>query len=286
MQALLDFSKKFNTYIPQFFNKPEGKEKRILEAMEYSVLNGGKRLRPFLLCEVANLFGKSFNDALETAISLEMLHTYSLIHDDLPAMDDDELRRGKPTCHIAFDEATAVLAGDGLLTYAFEVLANQNIGADVKIKLISMLSNAAGAYNGMIAGQSLDLQATKSEEIEAIEVMKTGRLIRYAVEAGAVIGGANKEEFDALSSYAKKIGQAFQISDDILDIKGSQEKMGKTLKKDIEQNKVTFVALYGLEKAEEIARKMIESAKADLSFFGGKEKKLLDLADFIISREI
>ncbi len=285
MQALLEFSVLFNENLTTFFNKPIGKERRVVDAMEYSLLNGGKRLRPFLLYETAKLFGKSFKDVMQTAISLEMLHTYSLIHDDLPSMDNDDLRRGKPTCHIAFDEATAVLAGDGLLTMSFEVLANQKMDNDTKIKLISKLSTAAGAYNGMIAGQSLDLQATQPFEIEQIEVMKTGRLICYAIEAGAIIGGANNNEYDALLSYGKKIGQAFQISDDILDIVGSQEKMGKTLKKDVEQNKVTFVSLYGLEKAQEIAESLIKSAIEDIEFFGLRAKNLIDLANFIINRE-
>ncbi len=285
MQALLDFSKEFNTHLPSFFAKPNGKEKKVIEAMEYAVMNGGKRLRPFLLFQTASLFNKTFDDILPTAAALEMLHTYSLIHDDLPAMDNDNLRRGKPTCHIAFDEATAILAGDGLLTYCFELMANQDLSNDIKIKLIAMLSNAAGAFNGMIAGQSLDLQASSPEDIKNIEVMKTGRLIRYAIEAGAIIGNATQQEQNALISYGTKIGQAFQVSDDILDIIGNQEKMGKTLKKDIDQNKITFVSLYGLEKAQQIAAELINSAIEDIAFFGPKAKNLIDLANFIINRE-
>lgn len=287
MKELLAFSKEFNQELPAFFAKPKGVEKKVLEAMDYSLLNGGKRLRPFLVYEVAKLFGINFKNSLRLGVALEMLHTYSLIHDDLPAMDNDDLRRGKPTCHKAFDEATAILAGDGLLTLAFEVLSNPQTcpNPEKRCQLIAMLANAGGAYDGMIAGQSLDLQATTPSQIEEIEVMKTGRLILYAVQAGAVFGDATPAQFEALSQYARKIGQAFQIADDILDIEGSTEKMGKTLKKDIAQNKITFVALYGIEKAKVIAQNLINDAIENLKMFGDKAEQLKLLANFIITRE-
>jgi len=273
---------------------PKGPEKRVVEAMKYSVLNGGKRLRPFLVLKTASLFGVNKEKAIRTAIALEMLHSYSLIHDDLPAMDDDDLRRGKLTCHKEFDEATAILAGDGLLTHVFEVLSDErtNDDANIRCELISYIANAAGASNGMIAGQMLDLYAENipqnkqnKELVENIEVMKTGRLIRYACEAGAILGKANDVERKALVEYSRKIGMAFQIADDILDIEGDQELVGKTLRKDDEQGKVTFVSLYGLEKAKEMSQKLIDEAIEIISVFGDKAEVLKSLARYIIERK-
>lgn len=288
---LKNFSNKFNSELPSYFPYPSGTEKQVSQAMYYSLSNGGKRLRPFLVCKIAELFGVDYQTSIPVAISLEMLHTYSLIHDDLPAMDNDDFRRGKPTCHKQFDEATAILAGDGLLTYAFEILANaSNISAETKIKLISLLSQKAGAFNGMIAGQMLDLQTEKSpslsneEIIKHIEEMKTGCLIAYACQAGAILGNASKEEYDIITQYARNIGIAFQISDDILDVIGDSALMGKTLGKDALQDKLTFVSLYGLNEAKSIAQKLIDQAKTNISHFGTLTKDLCDLADFIISR--
>ncbi len=294
-QKLKTFSQEFNTHLENQFPLPSGPEKRVVEAMKYSVMNGGKRLRPFLVCETAKLYDvPTYPTAAMVGASLEMLHSYSLIHDDLPAMDNDDLRRGKPTCHKAFDEATAVLAGDGLLTQAFELLSHKtlNIDANIRCELINLLANAAGAYNGMVAGQMLDLYAeTASKEenneklILHIEEMKTGRLIRYACEAGAVLGKADMEERLAIVNYARKIGLAFQIADDILDVEGNQELMGKKLQKDEAQGKATFVSIYGLDKAKEIAHDLIKEAKASIAIFGTKAQTLQDLADFIIERQ-
>ena len=289
--TLKNFSNEFNAELPSFFPYPKGSEKQVSQAMYYSLSNGGKRLRPFLLCKIAELFGVDKKVSLSPAVSIEMLHTYSLIHDDLPAMDNDDFRRGKPTCHKQFDEATAILAGDGLLTYAFEVLADaKDISSDAKIKLIKLLSKRSGAFDGMIAGQMLDLQTDKSpslsseEVIKHIEEMKTGCLIAYACQAGAILGNASKEEYDIITGYARKIGIAFQISDDILDVIGDTALMGKTLGKDALQDKLTFVSLYGLEQAKQIAQDLISQAKDAISHFGNKAKYLCDLADFIISR--
>ncbi len=289
--TLKDFSTEFNSKLSSFFPYPKGSEKQVSQAMYYSLSNGGKRLRPFLLCKTAELFGIDKKVSLSPAVSLEMLHTYSLIHDDLPAMDNDDFRRGKPTCHKQFDEATAILAGDGLLTYAFEVLSDTNdISSDCKIKLIKLLSQRSGAFDGMIAGQMLDLQTDKSpslsseEVIKHIEEMKTGCLIAYACQAGAILGNASKEEYDIITAYARKIGIAFQISDDILDVIGDTALMGKTLGKDALQDKLTFVSLYGLEQAKQIAQDLISQAKVAISYFGDKAKDLCNLADFIISR--
>lgn len=290
---LKQFSARFNDKLPALFAYPSGSEQQVSRAMFYSLSNGGKRLRPYLVCEVANLFGISEDISFPVAASLEMLHTYSLIHDDLPAMDNDDFRRGKPTCHKQFDEATAIIAGDGLLTYAFEVLSKAPvISPETKLKLISLLAERAGAFNGMIAGQMLDLQTDKSPELSSeeiikhIEEMKTGCLIAYAVQAGAIIGNASSEEYTALTTYARKIGIAFQISDDILDVIGDSALMGKTLGKDAKQGKLTFVSLYGLDNARQKAEKLITEAKESLQLFGSKAADLKDLADFIISRNV
>lgn len=293
-EILSAYSTFFNQELKGFFPLPDGPESRVVKAMEYSVMNGGKRLRPFLVAEASRLFGVDANQSLRTAIALEMLHSYSLIHDDLPAMDNDDLRRGKLTCHKQFDEATAILAGDGLLTYAFEVLSDKKTATkcETRCELIAMLANAAGAFNGMVAGQMLDLyvEATadnydKDTTIKKIEEMKTGRLIRYACEAGAVLGCASDEQKEALIVYARKIGIAFQIADDILDVEGEQILVGKTLQKDAEQGKLTFVGLYGLEKAKEIARDIIQEAKDALNIFGNKAEVLKALAQYIIDRK-
>ena len=287
------YSQRFNELLPDYFPLPEGAEKRVIEAMRYSVMNGGKRLRPFLVYQTAKLFGVSFTQSIHTAVALECLHSYSLIHDDLPAMDNDDLRRGKPTCHKAFDEATAILAGDGLLTYAFDLLAQEKTHPDsnVRLELISALAKGAGAYDGMVAGQMLDLLAEENKTalepeklIHHIEEMKTGRLISFACFAGAVLGQATKEQRQALQDYSRGIGIAFQIIDDILDVVGNQDLMGKTLGKDENQGKTTFVSLYGLEKAKQIASDLINNAKSSLNIFGEQANTLKNLAQFIIER--
>ncbi len=295
MELLAEYSHSFNQQLPAYFPLPSGPEKRVVEAMYYSVSNGGKRLRPFLVQTTASLFGVPFNISLPVAVSLECLHSYSLIHDDLPAMDNDTLRRGKPTCHIQFDEATAILAGDGLLTYAFEILSQDDspLSPLQQRELICLLANAAGAFNGMVAGQMLDLYregnsiatAQKENLVKQIEEMKTGRLLRYACEAGAVLGHATPKQRQSLIDYSRKIGIAFQIADDILDVEGSQELVGKTLKKDEAQNKLTFISIYGLDGAKKMAQELIAQAKESLKELDLKTQTLQELADFIISRQ-
>lgn len=289
---LKQFSADFNQRLSAYFSFPQGLEKRVSEAMFYSLANGGKRLRPFLVCRTASLFGVDIQQSFDVALSLEMLHTYSLIHDDLPAMDNDDFRRGHPTCHKQFDEATAILAGDGLLTYAFEILAQApHINNDIKVKLCSLLARRAGAFNGMIAGQMLDLTTEKSPELSSnetikhIEEMKTGCLIAYACQSGAILGQATPQEYDLISRYARNIGIAFQITDDILDITGNAEKMGKTLGKDAKQNKMTFVSLYGLEMAKSKAAELITEAKEHICSLNKTDQSLQALADFILSRD-
>ena len=290
---LIDFTTRFNEQLPSFFPLPDGAEKRVVEAMFYSVSNGGKRLRPFLVTECAKLFGVKETQSLTAAVALELLHSYSLIHDDLPAMDNDDLRRGKPTCHKKFDEATAILAGDGLLTYAFELLTKPEAANDdaTRCRLIALLANAAGAFDGMVAGQMLDLYTEQAdadyhleEIIKHIEEMKTGRLLRFACEAGAVLGHADDLQRDLLITYSRKIGIAFQIADDILDVEGNPVLVGKTLNKDAAQGKLTFVGLYGLDKAKQLARDLIADAVNTLKPFDKKADTLRQLAQYIITR--
>lgn len=293
-EKLLDYTRRFNDRLPTLFSLPAGAEKRVVEAMLYSVTNGGKRLRPFLVCEAAKILSVSEDESFRTAAALEILHSYSLIHDDLPSMDNDDLRRGKPTCHKKFDEATAILAGDGLLTYAFELLSHPDTAksAEIRCRLVSMLAKAAGAFDGMVAGQMLDLYSERSdadyhleEIIRHIEEMKTGRLIRFACEAGAALGNADLEETEALVVYSRKIGIAFQIADDILDVEGNPALVGKTLNKDAAQGKLTFVGLYGLDKSKQMADELVKEAKESLTLFGKKAQTLQQLADYIVNRK-
>lgn len=292
-EILAKFNQEFNTYLETCFPLPNGAEKRVVEAMRYAVMNGGKRLRPYLLCECAALFDVPYEKSFPAAASLEMLHSYSLVHDDLPAMDNDDLRRGKPTCHKKFDEATAILAGDGLQAYAFEFLAKEQvIEPEIRLTLLQLLSNAAGAFDGMVAGQTLDLYATPSGNYEddenviaRLEEMKTGRLLRYACEAGAVLAKAPLDMRWHLVTYARKIGQAFQIADDILDLEGDQNLVGKTLHKDESQHKMTYVAYYGVNAARQLAYRLIKEAQAELAFFGKKAENLHLLAQYIIARK-
>ncbi len=292
--ALKEYANRFNQTLPTYFPSPQGAEKRVVEAMSYAVTNGGKRLRPFLVYHTAKLFGISFEQSINTAVALECLHSYSLIHDDLPAMDNDDLRRGKPTCHKAFDEATAILAGDGLLTYAFELLSQEKTHPDstVRLQLISALSQNAGAFDGMVAGQMLDLLSEENKAnlepeklIHHIEEMKTGRLISFACRAGAILGKATNQQTEALQKYSRGIGIAFQITDDILDVIGNQTLMGKTLGKDNIQGKITFVSLYGLDKAKAIATDLIKQAQSSLDIFGPQAETLKELAQFILERD-
>lgn len=269
-------------------------QKRLFDAMRYSLLAGGKRIRPVLTLEFCRICGGDAEKAMPFAAAIEMVHTYSLIHDDLPCMDNDDLRRGKPTCHKKFDEATAILAGDGLLTYAFSVLsAALEIRPEIRLTLVQLLSDAAGAFGGMVAGQTLDLYAAPTgtdqgdENIIArLEEMKTGRLLRYACEAGAILGQAPLEQRQALVSYSRKIGQTFQISDDILDREGDQNLVGKTLHKDEAQNKFTIVSRFGIAEAQKLAQKLTDEAIETVNIFGKKAEILQELARFIINRSL
>jgi farnesyl diphosphate synthase len=289
--VLQEYSAKFNHGLESYFPKAENKEHRAFNAMRYSLMNGGKRLRPFLLHETASLFGVDYNTAFPVAASLEMLHTYSLIHDDLPAMDNDDFRRGKPTCHKAYDEATAILAGDGLLTYAFEVLNTAPISDSKKVELTLLLARAAGAYDGMVAGQVLDLYTDSHQEfahpeeiIKHTEEMKTGRLLRYPCEAGAILGNATADERNTLVKFSRNLGIAFQITDDILDVEGNEKIVGKTLKKDKAQNKLNFVSISGVAKAKTIATDLINEAENLVDIFAPQADKLKMLSRYFLTR--
>ena len=288
---LKNYSQRFNDDLVKYFPQSNLEQHKAFRAMYYSLSNGGKRIRPFLLHQTASLFGVDYDIALPVAVSLEMLHTYSLIHDDLPAMDNDDLRRGKPTCHKAFDEATAILAGDGLLTYAFEVLNTALINDSKKVKLTIKLAQMAGAFNGMVAGQVLDLYTESAnilDDKEAIikktQALKTGCLLKYPCIAGSILGNASLIEQQLLEKYADNLGLAFQITDDILDVVGDEKLVGKTLKKDNKQNKLNFVSIYGVEKAKKIANSLIEEAISSLGSFGNVAENLKLLAQYILIR--
>lgn len=265
-------------------------EVRLLEAMRYSALDGGKRLRPFLVMASASLFNVDPSRSLRAAAAVEMVHCYSLVHDDLPAMDDDDLRRGQPTCHVRFDEATAILAGDALLTKAFEVLADEKTHPDATVRadLVLSLSKAAGS-EGMVGGQMLDLYAEDHElkmpEITRLQRMKTGMLIAVSCDMGAILGKATKGARHALHHYAHDIGLAFQIVDDLLDVEGDEKTVGKKTGKDAAAGKATFVSLLGPDRARDQAELLVDQAGEHLDLFGKKADSLKDLANFVIQRE-
>jgi len=262
---------------------------RLIEAMRYATLGGGKRLRPFLLIESAGLFGVTEEEALGAAAALECVHCYSLVHDDLPCMDDDQVRRGRPTAHIAFGEATAILAGDALLTLAFDILSEPTTHPDprVRVALIGLLAKAAGV-GGMAGGQALDLaaegQGLGPMEVARMQAMKTGALFDFACDAGAVLGGADAVARGALAAYASAFGQAFQLADDLLDAEGDAAAMGKAAAKDAGRGKATLVALLGAEAARARLEALVEDAEAALAPFRDRAVTLKQAARFIASR--
>jgi farnesyl diphosphate synthase len=268
---------------------PPGLEARVYEAMRYAAIAPGKRMRPFFVLAGADLFGAERRGALQVSAAVEMVHAYSMVHDDLPAMDDSDLRRGRPTCHKQFDEATAVLAGDGLLTMAFEVLSHPDTHADpaVRCELVAALAAAGGAA-GMVGGQMIDLIAeTRQLDIGAItrlQRMKTGALIAFSCEAGAILARAPGEARTALRGYAHDVGLAYQIADDLLDVEGSAADIGKPVGADAAAGKATFVSILGSERARGQAELLIGQAIAHLDLFGGRAELLREAARFVISR--
>ncbi|MGG5812022.1 polyprenyl synthetase family protein [Falsiroseomonas sp. CW058] len=270
----------------------EGPEAPLLAAMRHAAIGGGKRLRGFLVLEGARQFGVARASALRVAAAVEMLHAYSLVHDDLPAMDDDDLRRGKPTVHKAFDEATAILAGDALQALAFGTLADEDTHSDaaVRVELVRCLARAAGC-RGMCGGQMLDMLAEKDggaldePAIGRLQLLKTGRLIEYAAEAGAILGKAPVAQRHALAAYGRDIGAAFQIADDLLDATATAEETGKRTGKDAGAGKATLVGLLGLDRARLQAERLVAQARDHLDSFGERADLLRDLAGYTVERK-
>ena len=269
--------------------EPTGPEGRLIDAMRYASLNGGKRLRAFLVLEVAGLFGAPRRGALRAAASVEMLHAYSLVHDDLPAMDNDDLRRGKPSTHRAFDDATAILAGDALQARAFELLGEAETHPDplARCDLVGALGAASGA-RGMAGGQMIDILAEgrslTEAEVSRLQALKTGRLIQYSAEAGAILGGAGPGARDRIAAYGRDLGAAFQIADDVLDVVGDTAVIGKTAGKDAAAGKATLVGLLGAERAGAEALRLSEQAVRHLDSFGPAAQNLRSLAGYVVSR--
>ncbi len=282
-QALVEVE--LNNLLPSTAAAPE----KIHQAIRWSVFAGGKRFRPALLLAVGQAFSAPIKSLIKTAAAFEMVHTYSLIHDDLPAMDDDDLRRGRPTCHIRFDEATAILAGDVLQTLAFQTIAgDEELSPETRIALVSELARAAGTPDGMVAGQALDMEAetrqVNNAQLEEIHRLKTGALIVAAARCGAIIGGATEDELAAVTSYGSHLGLLFQITDDFLDVTATAEDLGKTPGKDARSNKATYPALHGMEETRAAAIDAHRAACDALQQLDRETDVLRRIADFILNR--
>jgi len=287
--------KQVDTALEQYLPEVNGTLSEHVKAMRYSLFAGGKRVRP-ILCLAATETVRDYENGhpaavLHTACALECIHTYSLIHDDLPAMDDDELRRGKPTNHMVFGEAGAILAGDSLLTFAFELLGREespSITADDRLRIISLISKAVGP-TGMVGGQFLDLahegKEVGYEVLREIHSRKTGALITASVQAGAVLGGCSTEQFDALTVYGTQIGLAFQIVDDLLNVEGTAEQLGKAAGSDAARNKITYPSLFGVAETRKKAAETVDRALTALEMFDGRADMLRELARYIINRK-
>jgi geranyltranstransferase len=264
-------------------------DEKLRESMAYSLMAGGKRLRPILLMAAADAVGVDGTRFLPVACALEMIHTYSLIHDDLPAMDNDELRRGKPTNHVVYGEGTAILAGDALLTLAFTVILRQkDVSAEALLRVVDEISRAAGA-EGMVGGQMLDLEAENRQisidELRRVHMGKTGALFRAALRSGAILAGAAEDQLEALTAYANHFGLAFQITDDILDVIGTAEEIGKPVGSDEKNHKSTYVSLTSLEDAQDLARRTVQEAESDLYIFGERAAFLRELVGYLVNRK-
>lgn len=287
--AMDEVSESVNKTIGRLLPETDLPEAKLYDAMRHGTLNGGKRLRPFLVIHAANLFNVDTNRSRRVAAAVEFVHCYSLVHDDLPSIDDASLRRGKPTVHKQFDEATAILAGDALLTLAFETLAENETHEDprVRCELVRTLAQAAGGH-GMIGGQMLDLIGENEEfdlgTISRLQRMKTGKLMAFACESGAILGKANDPHRRALCNYAHDLGLAFQVTDDILDVEADPQDTGKDTGKDEDAGKATFVSTMGKEGARERAEMLINQAKAHLKIFESRGQTLCDLADYVLAR--
>ncbi len=291
-RALQEKKKQVEEHLYTYFSDFTGLQKTVFQAAEYSLKAGGKRLRPVLLLEACRLFGGDTDRALPFACALEMIHTYSLIHDDLPAMDDDDYRRGKPTNHVVFGEGMAILAGDALLNFAYELMIRETLQAgamqDRYLRAMGEIAAAAGPF-GMIGGQTVDLesenQAVPLETVDFIHAHKTGALITASLTAGAIIGGAGEAELDRIRHYGRNIGLAFQIIDDILDITGDQEKLGKDIGSDQEKQKSTYPSILGLEASRQKAQTLLAESRKVIEGFGDRAGFLTALSEFLAKRE-
>jgi farnesyl diphosphate synthase len=288
-KAIAMSAKAVDAVLEKVLPPPEGPQGRVQDAMRYATFAGGKRLRPFLVLHSSRLFGVDDAKALRVGSALEALHTYSLVHDDLPCMDDDDLRRGRPTTHIAFDEMTAVLAGDALLTIAFEILADEKTHPDpaVRIALVARLAEASG-HNGMIGGQVIDMLATRQfgvDDVINLQRLKTGQLFEFACEAGPILGKATAEDRQRLRGYAREMGVVFQITDDLLDVTSTAEKTGKAVGKDADMGKATLVTLLGVDGARAEAEKRAHAAIAALGAYAEEAPELSGLPFFLLDRE-
>ncbi len=278
--------KHLDIYLPLKDNR----QKAIYESMRYSLFAGGKRIRPVLMMETFNMFNDNENSIMPFACAIEMIHTYSLIHDDLPAMDDDDFRRGKSTNHKVYGDALAILAGDGLLNKAFETVLNNistiAIPAEKILKSLEILSNSSGT-EGMIGGQVTDMfvEERNLEYLEYMHKLKTGALIKAACEIGATAGGATEEEISKLSDYAHYLGLAFQVKDDILDFTADEEELGKPIGSDEKNDKLTYVTLLGLEKSQEILEDYTDKAVSSLEIFGERAERLREIAEYLLKRK-
>ena len=293
---LVKIGKEIDEKLLSFLKKNKITQKRLIDAFIYSTIGSGKRIRAYLLVEAFRLFDniKFYDDALSIAASLELIHTYSLIHDDLPSMDNSLLRRGKKTCHIKYDEATAILLGDGLQSLAFEIITNNELTLDdrIKVNICNKLAQAIG-FKGMVAGQMMDLISEGRYDkffpdkkfIIQTQRLKTGALIDFSLQAGGIIGGAKKSELEILSGFGKRIGLAFQIVDDILDATSNEEDLGKTTDLDSKQGKVNFVTLLGLEKSRKKVEDLIIQAKSELEKFPVNTENLMKIAEFVETRK-
>ncbi|WP_370280500.1 (2E,6E)-farnesyl diphosphate synthase [Pontibacterium sp.] len=286
--TLKQYQQRVDAYLDQTVLK-DSIEPRLQEAMRYALFNGGKRVRPILVYLVNQMLGGKLEDADAPAAAIECVHSYSLVHDDLPAMDDDDLRRGKPTCHIAFDEATAILAGDALQCFGFELLTQDEEQPNRNLKMVKVLAKASGD-SGMVVGQAFDLanvgKSLTLEQLEAMHAHKTGALLNAAVDLGALSSGCNDNDtFAQLRRYGDAIGLAFQVKDDILDIEGDTETIGKPQGSDVEQDKPTYPALLGMDGAKEKLRQLHQEAVAAVQPFGDAAQPLVELADFIVNRD-
>ena len=281
-----DIDSAFDAFLPV----PDDSRARLVDAMRYAAIGAGKRMRPLLLVATSELFGVNRNAAINAGCAVEAIHAYSLIHDDLPCMDDDAMRHGKPSVHKAFDDATAVLAGDCLHALAFDILTQLDTSADpfVRSELVATLARASG-HDGMAGGQMMDIVSQEENydlrQITRLQQLKTGALLAASVEMGAVLGRVPPEGRAHLRAYARDIGLAFQIADDLLDVEGDEAKAGKALRKDEEQGKQTFVTLMGVEQARAQATMLVEQAGRHLSSYGEDARLLIELADFVVKRD-